>query len=421
MINFRKAALDQLIAPEQLDEAVRVTTPKAWIALISIGIILVVVLIWSFTGSLATRINSNGILITKGGQVTDAIAPASGYLNAIHFQTGAIVKQGEVVATITLTEATERLNTARQQLQQQRAQYTATVNELNRESSSRTDTTRKRRERLQELLVISKEKIDTALNRLEDHRNLYEQQVITRVTLENSQSIYDAAVREQVSLLNSLDDIETQIVSSQTALERGMRDARNLLNASERRFEEVNAALSSNSRVVAPVAGRITEIKSTEGTLISGGAPVLSIESGGEGLEVVAFITASLGKRVKTDMDVLVDPVTVSKEESGALLGKILRVSEFPITLEGMLATLQNRELAQTFFRGGPPYEARIELFPDSRTKSKYRWTSKRGADLTLTSGTLVALEITTSRKKPITMVVPLLKKLLGEGSKKLP
>ena len=49
---FRKAAIDKVSSPEQLDMLMKVTSPVGWLALTTIGVLLSVVVLWSFYGSI---------------------------------------------------------------------------------------------------------------------------------------------------------------------------------------------------------------------------------------------------------------------------------------------------------------------------------------------------------------------------------
>ncbi len=52
---FRKAALERLSSPEQLDQLMQVTTPKGWLALIALAGLLVTAVILGFVGSIRSR------------------------------------------------------------------------------------------------------------------------------------------------------------------------------------------------------------------------------------------------------------------------------------------------------------------------------------------------------------------------------
>jgi hypothetical protein len=48
---FRKFALEQVKTPENLSDYIRVTSPSAWLLLAAAAIVLAVLLIWGFFGS----------------------------------------------------------------------------------------------------------------------------------------------------------------------------------------------------------------------------------------------------------------------------------------------------------------------------------------------------------------------------------
>ena len=78
-----------------------------------------------------------------------------------------------------------------------------------------------------------------------------------------------------------------------------------------------------------------------------------------------------------------------------------------------MIAMLQNQNLAETFSRAGPPYVGRIALTPDAATASGFAWTSPKGAEVEISAGTLVTIEIEVRRQTPISLVVPLIRETL--------
>ena len=49
---FRKKSLDRISSPEALDDYLHVTTPSVWLILIAIIMLLIGILIWSFTATI---------------------------------------------------------------------------------------------------------------------------------------------------------------------------------------------------------------------------------------------------------------------------------------------------------------------------------------------------------------------------------
>jgi multidrug efflux pump subunit AcrA (membrane-fusion protein) len=96
---FRRAAIERLASPEQLDQLVRITTPKGWLALMALSVLLVGVLIWAFVGTVSEKVYGHGILLRAGG-VLDVEASVSGILSGIYVDIGQEVQKGQVVARI---------------------------------------------------------------------------------------------------------------------------------------------------------------------------------------------------------------------------------------------------------------------------------------------------------------------------------
>jgi HlyD family secretion protein len=144
--------------------------------------------------------------------------------------------------------------------------------------------------------------------------------------------------------------------------------------------------------------------------------PIVSIESGVTGLQLIVYLPPDQGKQVRPGMDVRISPSTVKREEYGTLVGTVLEVSDFPATAQAMLATLGNERLVQQFSLGGAPIAARIDLHDDPEAPSGYRWSSGLGPQTALSSGTIAGAEVTVREVAPITFVVPLLRKMTGAG-----
>jgi len=73
---FRKAALDRLSSPEQLDQMMQITNSKGWLALIALAILLGAAAIWAIFGRIPTTVDVEGILVDSGGTAQASGAPA---------------------------------------------------------------------------------------------------------------------------------------------------------------------------------------------------------------------------------------------------------------------------------------------------------------------------------------------------------
>jgi HlyD family secretion protein len=88
---FRKEALDQLSSPEQLEQLMEVTTPKAWITLYTVAGSLLLVLVWSIFGQIPITVDGTGIFVFPR-RVVPFQAPAPGQVVALTVTVGGFVE-----------------------------------------------------------------------------------------------------------------------------------------------------------------------------------------------------------------------------------------------------------------------------------------------------------------------------------------
>jgi len=59
---YRKSALEKISSPEQLDKALRVTSPMTWLVLTVATALAVIAIVWSIVGSIPITVTANGIV-----------------------------------------------------------------------------------------------------------------------------------------------------------------------------------------------------------------------------------------------------------------------------------------------------------------------------------------------------------------------
>ena len=115
---FRQSALEGLSSPEQLNQLVRVTSPRAWIALWAVMAIFAAVLAWGVFGALPTRIAGRGVLIHDGGTFNVTAATGGTLVDLKAFSPGERVHKGQVIARITDPVQQQQLAAAEARVQQ---------------------------------------------------------------------------------------------------------------------------------------------------------------------------------------------------------------------------------------------------------------------------------------------------------------
>ncbi len=96
---FREKALEGLASPEQLDQLLELTTPKEWVALIGLGSLLMIGILWSIFGSISSTVTAQGVL-TRAGGLNPVESPVSGRIRDIQVKAGDQITDGQVVAGV---------------------------------------------------------------------------------------------------------------------------------------------------------------------------------------------------------------------------------------------------------------------------------------------------------------------------------
>ena len=401
------------VTTERLDRMLSVTRARGWIALLAILVVAVAVGVWSVVGEVATYVEAHGFLLNRGGKVVDAVATGSGRLRTIAVSVGDEVGKDALVALVANEELAARYANARAVVVERAGALDALKAEIAAESGIASENSARRRKHLDELEATALDMLDIARTNLDNYRQLFEQRIVSRLDLESTRREFNEARRALLDLGRERDTLEANEIRRKNENATRIREMTARVESAEHQARELEVLVTAE-RVLAPVSGQVIEIKVASGAVVNSGTPVASIRTGTMDLGVLLYVPPDEGKQVQAGMPALVSPAAVRREEFGAIRGRVESLSSFPVSFEGMVAVLQNRELAQGFFKDGPPYAGRIALVPDPETASGFAWTSPKAANQTLAPGTLASVEIKTRSQPPITLAIPLLKELMG-------
>ncbi len=97
---FRKVALERISSPEQLDQLMKVVSPKSWQIAAAVGLLLLAMGIWGVTGQITSSVSAQGILVQPN--INYLMAPSAGMISAIQVKVGDKVDAGQSVALLAL-------------------------------------------------------------------------------------------------------------------------------------------------------------------------------------------------------------------------------------------------------------------------------------------------------------------------------
>lgn len=410
---YRKAVLELHQSPERLNELITVSRPTGWIALCIVVLLLSGCVIWSVLGRLPTNVAGPGILLSEGGRIYEVTAISDGALSNMAVRVGDRVEPDQLLAEITQADAEREIRGARAQLADRIADLARAISYRDEEAKLRGESITRQQQALDLRVRLGRQREETLRQRIQTTETLFRDRIVTQSEVLTLQQELAVVLQDASNANSEYARLEAEELQINNTAARRIREAEAAFDEAGRRVNTLEEALEYTSRILAPVAGEVKEMRALQGARMRSGQTVLTLESRGVGIEAVIFLSPSNGSRVKVGMPVRIAPSNAPREEYGTVTGHVVSISNFPLSFEAIQASVRNEGLARSFMERGPPYEAIVRLERDAATASGYRWTSGKGVSVVLASGTTLTADVTIEFRRPIEIVIPALRDLL--------
>lgn len=413
---FRKVSIDRLSSPEQLDQLLRLTSARSWIGLLALGILVALALFWGVFGALQTRVHGTGVLIRTGG-VFDVSSTVSGRVADVSIRPGARVREGQVIARIEQADLADALAQARDQLTELERQEKEARALAEREALAAGALQEQRRAAMDVELRSAEERASWLRERIVSQEKLLNDGLVTQQAVQATRRELRVTLEQKERLEAEQDGLSAQALAEENQRIRAATQLRLQVQEAARRVERLESQYERAIEVKAPYTGRVLEVVVNASDLVRPGSALARLDREGrdvQSLEAVLYVPPQDGKRLRPGMRVQVAPTTFKREEFGTVRATVISVSDFPATQEGMMRTLANGNLVQALSGGVSPYEVYASLELDPATPTGYAWSSSRGPNATLQSGTVVAATIAVEQQRPLELVIPALRRWTG-------
>lgn len=419
-LTFRKAALNALSSPEALNQVLVVTKPTSWLALVALGIVVVSAFLWGVLGSIPTVVEARGILVQQGG-ITAITALGSGVLSRMVVDEGDTISIGDTLALIDVPDLQLKLENSYAAVRDADSVYTSTLHSVSLSGSLRSSTSNNLSSERSINLKAAQDKLANEERQVVAMKNLLDRGLITNseyfAAKENLLQAQQAVVHVRtVELQDKTQDIQSSFQNQQSLIR-----AKDQLASAIRAAKEIQLQYDISRVVKAKCSGVVTQISAGLGDVIASGTPILSIEEDmndnykGTQLSVAIFVPPAQGKKIFTGMRVRVVPTNVEASEFGSIEANTKYVSKFPLDANAVRRFINNEALSTYFsVQQEPPIGVIAELVVDKNNTSGFRWTSGRGPDVRITSGSICTCSIIVDDQRPITLLLPWLKKFIG-------
>lgn len=402
---FRKAAMDKLSSPERLDVAMEITSPKGWIALFTVAGMLAGVLVWSWFGSMPSKVDGQGILIS-GGTLQEIRATGSGVIQRFDVRVNDLVQVDQVIGEIRQVDSAENVKLAREQFEQ--AQRESSMSNI--EDQGTIAQNNARISSLRGEIGMLRAQISSLETDLRAREDLLKKGMTTAARVEQLRQQIIATRGNISGLSGQIDALNSQ----NAGITQRIRARQGQVEMAGEKVKSATTVAASTAQIVSNFVGRIIEVKKGQGETIRAGDVVAVIEPPSNTYEPVVYVDSSVGKRVQPGFEAQISPTTVKREEFGFMKAKVKYVSEYPVAADSVIATTANPELAKSLLQGGPKLEVRVELLQNEQTPSGFEWSSFPGPPFKIASGTQVSMSVVVERQKPIQKVLPFLKGMVG-------
>lgn len=237
---------------------------------------------------------------------------------------------------------------------------------------------------------------------------------------EYSEALQDYETSKQIykNLIDEIDNLELQSVldegDAELDLEKYMQEFDNeksiVLHDLQRQRESL-LHKTENGDLMATDDGVVYDILVDTGDAVSVGTEIARLLYGDlDENSVICYVPIVDVKKLSEGMEAHIFPTSVDKDEYGHIIGKVTRVENHVESNYDMLGQLGDQSLVNEFMQKGAVQKVTLQLNKDETTKSGYQWNSKKGADVALSTGTMVSATIITENKRPIDILIPYLK-----------
>ncbi len=408
---FRKAAIDKVSSPEQLDLLMRVTSPVGWLALLTVALMLCAVGVWAVLGTIPDLVDGSGTLF-RGERIYEIKATMGGSVLGLDVRQGSLVVAGQTIAKLKREEqGTEQMKAAAEQIRATTEQMRAAADQL---TANRVTIDKNR---------AMAARLDEQLATMDRQRQLQKQLV-------------DQGIKAPKDLLNIERDIDSvrgnrdSLLAEARQLEARSKATEASLRSGQAAMLSTQAGLASTTVVTSAESGRVVEVIKAAGDKVAEGEPLIRIERSrsdaaqicGGDVHALIYLPAGTAGKIKRGQFVRVSPSDVKKEEYGFIFGSVEWVASYASSTADMSEKLKNDQLVKQFMTAGPVVEARVCLVKNPTNPVKnptnavnpFKWSSSLGPPKGTEAGTTCVASIIVDEKRPYTYVIPAVRRAVG-------
>ena len=414
----RAEAVGQMGSSEQLDQRLVVIASGSWILLVVAVLLISVGITWGFLGNVPNQVDGEGVIVPRGTEPIEINSPSGvGGVVEITVPPNTDVKVGDTLVTlanhaldVTLANATSKVALLESQDERMTKAEQLILDRQKAALDVQLATCKQTTDQTKKLSKLYE-------SELEDIKQLVSSKLMPKSQLVQTQQQYFTVLQQITQQETIVAQANEQYFSLVTSTERDRLSRASQLAQAREALRAAQTNLDVSTLVRAPVAGTVLDHAVDMGSTVTVGTTVTSIrphgDSSGE-LTARVYVPYGKGRRIRAGMTAWLTLPFVKPSRYGYIAGEVVRVSEF---VSGRTASvhLGSRELAEQMSKQlGSMLEIIVKIERDDSTPTGLRWTSGRGYEHPVKFPALCGVKIIVSKDRPIDLVLPWLKDLMG-------
>jgi len=397
----------------ETDNIPKIIPSYGWLFISGVILFLVGVFVWSIIGRVPTTVAGQGIIIS-GGMLPSITSQGQGQIAELLVSSGDKVSPGQIVARVNQPTLEAQIRT-QEILVKNLERRLETVKEQTQSLLDSQNTFLKKQQSTAKTTIRDYQSQIKSLQKVvQAQEKLLKDGLIPLTTYIESQTLLDST---QISLLtaeNALQMIISEELDYQATADTTIFEAQLNLETAQSTLTELKAELAEGAVVKSTLEGTIVGTNVALGGEVTLGTAVFSVEKTAEDLSAVLYFPAGSGKRIDPGMIAQVSPDTVPIDQYGFIVGKVTEVSNIPATEASMMAYLSNSTVVDALTLTGPQVQVLATLQKNPNNVSDFEWSSSSGPPRQVPSGTMAIGRVIVEEQPPITLLIPILKDLLG-------
>lgn len=331
MDTYRKVALERLSSPEQVDEILKISSAREWIAFLAVFILLAATGIWSVVGSLPTKTNGHGVIVRTGG-IVNVSTLHSGLLLSVGVTVGDQIKRNQVIARVAQPALLEQIRIQRMEIQEAERDRVFAKRIAMSQAALRLDALRLQRENALREIKDIQEQTSLAVEQIPVLEQLFAKGLVTRQqTVAGRQALvgFQQRIAAQQAAIKQYDSQKYEIEAAP-----GIADLERVAQIRHLQMGvgDLEQQLTMSEEVISPYSGQVIEMDADEGSVVQAGTAILSLEPELGKLQILVCVPSQLAKNIATNMAAEISPSQVRREEYGFIRGKVVYVAAYPAT-----------------------------------------------------------------------------------------